>query len=226
MAQNSSSMTRSTPSSLSRDGGGRGMSGMTKDQYLDRAINKLGRAAANEQRERAAQENMTQRLLQTATIFGTPALLTFLQVKGMLPASIMNVPVALAGGVLFRGASEFMDGMYGDLVRNIGDGMLAQYGTVLGSQLAGGVRVGGQGASVGGAAVGCGPVGCGSPAAYMGAAAYPAAAAAYPAAAYAQPQRAAYAPSITDEDMVALMNGFGWTPTQPPIQQAVVQGWR
>ena len=198
---------------------GRGMAGMSRDQYLDRAINKLGRAAANEQKERAAQENMTQRLLQTATIFGTPALLTFLQVKGMLPASVMNVPVALAGGVLFRGASEFMDGMYGDLVRNIGDGMLAQYGTVLGSQLAGGVRVGASGASVGGAAVGCGPnVGCGSPAAYMGPAAYPAG--------YPQQQRQAYGPSITDEDMVALMNGFGWTPTIQPTQQAVVQGWR
>lgn len=194
----------------------RGMGGMSRDVYLDRAINKLGRAAAKEKDEKAEQENMTQRLLQTATIFGTPALLTFLQVKGMLPASVMNIPVALAGGVLFRGASEFMDGMYGDFVRNLGDGMLAQYGTVLGSQLAGGVRVGG--ASVGGAAVGCGPVGCGSPAAYMGQAAYPAM--------YPQQQRAAaYAP-ITDADMVDLMNGFGWVPTQPPIQQAAVAGWR
>lgn len=220
MAHTSSSMTRSNSGALSRDGGGRGMTGMSRDAYLDRAINKLGRAAQNEQKERAAQENMTQRLLQTATIFATPALLTFLQVRGMLPASVMNVPVALAGGVLFRGASEFMDGMYGDLVRNIGDGMLAQYGTVLGSQLAGGVRVGG-GAAVGGAAVGCGPVGCGSPAAYMGQAAYQQQ---YPQMQQQMPQQRAAAP-ITDEDMIALMNGFGWVPTQP-VQQAVVAGWR
>ena len=217
MAHESRSMIRSSSGAMSRE------------QLIDRALARTRRAAETEAKERAAQENMTQRLLQTGTIFATPALLTFLQVRGMLPPSIMNVPVALAGGVLFRAAAEFMDGGYADVIRNVGDGMLAQYGTVLGSQLAGGVRVGG---SVGrAAAVGCGPVGCASPAAYMGAAAYsqpgpqqqfyqqyaavpaqygqPAYAGApgYP---FAAPATVGAGP-VTDEEIVELTRKYGWS---------------
>lgn len=162
---NYTSMTRASASpSLSR-----------RDEAIDRALSKVRRQAQKEATTRANRESMTQRLVQTAEVFGTPVALTWLQARGLVPGTVpgTNIPLSLLGGLALRLGAEFLDEDMGSThVRNVGDGMLAQYGTVLGAQLAGGVRVGG----VGQAQVGCGPCAApmmgaayGSPAAYYGA---------------------------------------------------------